>query len=68
MKLAIVLCFIVFGLCSVLGQQHHKQDEKQEKLPTVLIVTLFRNKAHTLPYFLTYLEQLDYAKDRITLW
>lgn len=67
MKVLIVLCFIVSGLYSVLGQ-HHINDEKPKKLPTVLIVTLFRNKAHTLPYFLTYLEQLDYAKDRITLW
>lgn len=41
-------------------------DETKE--PTVLIVTLIRNKAHVLPYFFSYLEQLDYPKDRITLW
>lgn len=38
------------------------------KLPTILIATLFRNKAHTLPHFLSYLERLDYPKDRISLW
>lgn len=38
------------------------------KLPTILIVTLFRNKAHTMPYFFTYLNRLDYPKQRIALW
>ncbi|GLG96306.1 Glycosyltransferase 25 family member [Gryllus bimaculatus] len=36
--------------------------------PTVVIAILIRNKAHTLPYFLTLLERLDYPKDRISLW
>jgi hypothetical protein len=35
---------------------------------TVVIAFLVRNKAHTLPYFLTLLERLDYPKDRISLW
>jgi collagen beta-1,O-galactosyltransferase len=35
---------------------------------TVVIAILVRNKAHTLPYFLTLLERLDYPKDRISLW
>lgn len=39
-----------------------------EKLPTILIVTLFRNKAHTMPYFFTYLNRIDYPKQRISLW
>lgn len=38
------------------------------KKPTVLIAILIRNKAHTLPYFLSFLEQQDYPKDRIKLW
>lgn len=38
------------------------------KRPTVLISILARNKAHILPYFLTYLEALNYPKDRIALW
>lgn len=39
-----------------------------KKDPSLLIVTLIRNKAHTLPYFFSYLEKQDYAKDRISLW
>ncbi|CRK88475.1 CLUMA_CG002249, isoform A [Clunio marinus] len=38
------------------------------KKPSVVIVSLIRNKAHTLPLFLTYLEEQDYPKDRISLW
>ncbi|XP_055592223.1 glycosyltransferase 25 family member [Uranotaenia lowii] len=36
--------------------------------PKILIVTLIRNKEHTLPYFFSYLEDLEYPKDRISLW
>ncbi|XP_046603252.1 glycosyltransferase 25 family member [Neodiprion virginianus] len=43
-------------------------DTRSQKQPTVLIATLVRNKAHTLPYFLTLIENLDYPKDRISLW
>ena len=38
------------------------------KKPSVLIVSLIRNKAKTLPLFLTHLEEQDYPKDRISLW
>lgn len=38
------------------------------KLPTIGISILVRNKAHTLPYFLTCLNKLDYPKDRIYIW
>jgi hypothetical protein len=41
---------------------------ESDLLPRVLIATLVRNKAHTLPYFLTLLENLDYPKDRIAIW
>lgn len=39
-----------------------------EKLPTVLVATLFRNKEQVLPYFFSFLHALDYPKDRIALW
>lgn len=39
-------------------RQHH----------TILVVMLARNKAHTLPYFLGHLEDLDYPKNRIALY
>ncbi|KAG8038300.1 hypothetical protein G9C98_006627 [Cotesia typhae] len=38
------------------------------KKPTILIGILVRNKAHTLPYFLSLLQNLEYPKDRISLW
>lgn len=38
------------------------------KKPRILITILVRNKAHTLPYFLSCLEQLIYPKERIHLW
>ncbi|KAK4877567.1 hypothetical protein RN001_010073 [Aquatica leii] len=40
----------------------------QIKPPTLVIAVLIRNKAHTLPYFLTLLEKINYPKDRISLW
>lgn len=43
-------------------------DPNFDKLPTILIVTLFRNKAHTMPLFFTYLNRLEYPKERISLW
>ncbi|CAG7838617.1 unnamed protein product [Allacma fusca] len=42
--------------------------ERDELEPSVLIAVLVRNKAHTLPYFLTLLERLDYPEDRISIW
>lgn len=43
-------------------------NEDYTKLPTIIIVVLFRNKAHTMPYFFNFLHRLDYPKDRISLW
>jgi len=37
------------------------------KWPTVFISVLVRNKEHTLPYFLTHLQNLTYPKSQITL-
>uniref|UniRef100_A0A4W3JZS1 Collagen beta(1-O)galactosyltransferase 2a n=1 Tax=Callorhinchus milii TaxID=7868 RepID=A0A4W3JZS1_CALMI len=36
--------------------------------PKVLIAILARNTGHTLPYYLSCIEKLDYPKDRIALW
>uniref|UniRef100_A0A0C9RI84 AAEL003481_0 protein n=1 Tax=Fopius arisanus TaxID=64838 RepID=A0A0C9RI84_9HYME len=38
------------------------------KQPTILVAVLVRNKAHTLPYFLSLFENLNYPKERISLW
>lgn len=61
-----ILCLFLFY---TLSRCHTPQSVRNdEKSPTVVIAMLARNKAHTLPYFLTILDRLDYPKDRITLW
>ncbi|GAB6023776.1 hypothetical protein CHUAL_008529 [Chamberlinius hualienensis] len=44
------------------------EDVYARQKPTVLLVLLARNKAHTLPYVLTQIQNLDYPKSRISLW
>lgn len=51
-----------------LNNNYSTINTNNELEPTVFIATLVRNKAHILPYFLTLLEQLDYPKDRISIW
>lgn len=63
---AIFLTAIVVSCCLPLG--HSDTYEFQEKFPTILVVTLIRNKAHSLPFFLSYLERQDYPKNRMGLW
>eukprot|EP00058_Branchiostoma_floridae_P008205 XP_002593693.1 hypothetical protein BRAFLDRAFT_107673 [Branchiostoma floridae] len=36
--------------------------------PTIFVAILARNKAHSLPYTLGYLERQDYPKSRLALW
>ncbi|CAL1680358.1 unnamed protein product [Lasius platythorax] len=52
-----VINFACFASCDTISKE-----------PTVLIAILVRNKAHTLPYFLSLLERQDYPKKRICLW
>lgn len=66
---------LIFGsilLLLTFGNEIVTVDENKDVLDlknsTVVISVLVRNKAHTLPYFLTCLERLDYPKDRILLW
>lgn len=64
-----LLCLIILSVFFTQSTASDIVDSNEtEKYPTFVIVTLFRNKAHTLPYFFTFLERLDYPKDRITLW
>lgn len=53
---------ILFAFCAILIVCAEKKN------PTILISILARNKAHTLPYFLSTLENLNYPKDRLSLW
>lgn len=80
----IFVCLILIFLFKYSSNSDDASDDKAEessalqsllsasshlyKKPSVLIVSLIRNKAHTLPMFLTYLEEQDYPKDRISLW
>ncbi|XP_011877481.1 PREDICTED: glycosyltransferase 25 family member isoform X1 [Vollenhovia emeryi] len=52
----------------VLGLAWLATCDTTSKEPTVLIGILVRNKAHTLPYFLTLLERQDHPKKRTSLW
>lgn len=54
---------ILLSTISYIISQHERPKD-----PTLMIVSLIRNKAHTLPYFFSYLENLNYPKDRIALW
>lgn len=53
-------------LAAVLATSHVATNEELQ--PTVMIVLLVRNKEHTLPYSLTCIQDLDYPKDRISLY
>ncbi|KAJ8924786.1 hypothetical protein NQ315_000939 [Exocentrus adspersus] len=58
----ILICLLATAVPSV------KNKSAEFKKPTILISILVRNKAHTLPYFLSNLERLNYPKSRIALW
>lgn len=70
-KLFIVLS--ILSLFAVLSRSNDifegiTDDNDIAMLPTVVIAILIRNKAHVLPWFLKYIENLDYPKDRIIVW
>lgn len=72
--LTVLLCQIICLYSNVAASENEStgsfvSDRNSfDKLPTILIVTLFRNKAHTLPYYFNYLDRLQYPKERIALW
>ncbi|KAG5887523.1 hypothetical protein JTB14_022135 [Gonioctena quinquepunctata] len=54
------LLFLFFVIASNSSAEYKK--------PTILVSILVRNKAHTLPYFLSNFRKLNYPKERISLW
>ncbi|CAH1780733.1 unnamed protein product [Owenia fusiformis] len=80
MKCVHLIYFLFFQVLSVFtGESKGLQERSdasansfhQEVLnrpPTIAIVILVRNKAHTLPTFFSCLEKLRYPTDRISLW
>jgi len=43
-------------------------EEMIQQAPTVFLAILARNTAHTLPYFFSYIDRLDYPKNRMYIW
>lgn len=64
-RLAVVL-FVCLVHELAVGEDVHRHDGS--KWPTVVVALIARNKAHTLPHFLSLFQQLDYPKERIALW
>jgi len=44
------------------------EDRGEARASTVFLAILARNTAHTLPYFFSYIDRLDYPKDRMHIW
>jgi len=44
------------------------EDRGEARAFTVFLAILARNTAHTLPYFFSYIDRLDYPKDRMHIW
>lgn len=60
-----LISWVLLFLCSLSVSQCLGYSYRQ---PSVMVVLLARNKEHTLPYFLTLFQQLDYPKERISLY
>lgn len=57
-----------FVRCSAIDDDNLKVAHGQwTHEPTVMVAIMVRNKAHTLPWFLYYLQNLDYPKQRMRL-
>ncbi|XP_023218835.1 procollagen galactosyltransferase 1-A-like [Centruroides sculpturatus] len=67
MKTSIYIIILILSLSSYsICQMCHNQESFMA--PTVMVAILARNKEHTLPHFLGYLERLNYPKHRMSLW
>ena len=67
--LFVVVCLQGFFGCSASEDDNLRVAQRQwMREPTVMVAVLVRNKAHTLPWFLHYLQNLDYPKQRVRLW
>ena len=64
----VVLSVFLHNVVVCSGTAGEEEEKEKELRPTLMVATMIRNKAHSLPYFLHYLQHLDYPKDRISLW
>ena len=53
---------------SVTEASEQQTEEETQRAPTVFLAILARNTAHTLPYFFSYIDRLDYPKNRMYIW
>uniref|UniRef100_G3PZE4 Cerebral endothelial cell adhesion molecule n=1 Tax=Gasterosteus aculeatus aculeatus TaxID=481459 RepID=G3PZE4_GASAC len=67
-----LLRFLALGAFVFLADGYFSEEmypeESRMQPPTVVVVILARNSAHSLPYYLGALERLNYPKDRISVW
>ncbi|XP_029474376.1 procollagen galactosyltransferase 2 [Rhinatrema bivittatum] len=63
-----LLCVCASALLAAARAEQEAAPEPPLQKPTVLLAILARNAAHTLPYFLDCLDQLDYPKSRLAIW
>ena len=66
--LFVAICLQGFVQFSTSDDNLKVADRHWMREPTVMMAVLVRNKAHTLPWFMHYLQNLDYPKQRIRLW
>ena len=67
----VVILLYLLTLSSVSGEFFpfgNEEGDYRHLYPKVVIAFFARNKAHTLPYFLGQVEELEYPKDRIILF
>ncbi|XP_078686961.1 procollagen galactosyltransferase 1-A-like isoform X1 [Branchiostoma floridae x Branchiostoma belcheri] len=64
----ILLLTPLFWTLSGSFEQLESLDPERMQWPTIFVAILARNKAHSLPYTLGYLERQDYPKSRMALW
>ncbi|XP_069121239.1 procollagen galactosyltransferase 1-like isoform X1 [Argopecten irradians] len=65
---SLFFCLFTVSRTDEVDENDDMDDNPERFYPTVMIAILVRNKEHVLPWFLEYLERLDYPKDRIALW
>ncbi|XP_061163842.1 procollagen galactosyltransferase 1-like isoform X2 [Saccostrea echinata] len=57
-----------FVICEDLEIKAAVENDFKYAEPTVMIAILVRNKAHVLPWFFGHLENLNYPKNRVSIW
>ncbi|XP_006816484.1 procollagen galactosyltransferase 2-like, partial [Saccoglossus kowalevskii] len=73
---SVILSILVLSGVQITLSQNNNTDNVVENVhaesefqnPTIFLPILARNKAHTLPVFLAYIDRLDYPKSRMRIW